>query len=1325
MNALSQVIEYKRPDMLEQMRQAFIRHAINNRGVLTSARRANSVAESLYTLFTQWMTGSADSEAIASLTTTFAQQGMALVTGMALLRVLTQQQDWLNTNNTNADYERLTEFQLLFSEYLSAARERTVYASQEAAQQALQRSLTLQLQQQEQLRQEQEQRSETLRQLLELNSTLAQLRSEQGLLDAAVSGLCLKLELTDVTIYQWDSGVAQWQIRTTTASEPQGISMSNQDVAAALQSLLPGLESWTGEFHLPITLDEGIPGYRTGSLLNMGSKVMGAIVARANRAAANADDLPLFLKTFAVNLTTLWRNLTLFLDARDRAQELEILHGRYVDSLWSASENNLQAQVSPQGIKITRTTTPIAAAAQQYPLLVGEQPIGSLQLPDGIELNPEQKEFLSALLRELGNALNNAQLLQVTRAYSTQLQVAAEVSRAASTFLQRDDLIHSVVSLIQTRFNFHYTALFLNHADQIQLQAESGQRDAGELLTRLEPVVTSGKAQLHQQSALVSLEHPAELILPLRTRDRRIGVLINQRINAPFSNQDTAVLQSLADQIATAIENATLFQQVQDNLNRTNNLYETGRRLTDATNTQTVFQTLVDFAAQSGLVDMCHTLAEDTINRDQITVHAFWRHDGQPFHGMPSSVQRNQFPLLERIRENQLFTIMDGQSDEQLDREVRALFRANNIRAAAFLPIQRNNQWFGTLALDRIEARPLTLEELQPFITLCNQAATILANQQLLRETGALYRISRTLNQAISQEDALILTVAEIAQYTSVPQCRVVLVEKKSGRGRVVAENMPSPLAEQFVFEPDDGRYQTLARQRQPLLLQEETAKLPANVVHDHLQQFGARYSLLVPLVSQLETIGWISLDTITSADAFTPANLNFVQTLADQLTTTLESIKLYDEAVQRNRELITLNQIGTTISGTLDLTRLGNIVYEQTSQLMDNTAFVLALYDTTSHIFNPLLSLYNGAFIAISSRMITPNSAIHRFLHTGLPFTANQDCPILHEIGLSTFVPPETSLKSTIWIPLFQENVPTGLIGLASHWTNAYGENEVQLLRSIATQTGLAIANAQLFQEIGSANEKLRQLDKLKTQFLANMSHELRTPLNSIIGFSRIMLKGIDGPITSAQDEDLTSINNSGQHLLNLINDILDQAKIEAGKMELYFQPVSLYEIASNVLATTRGLIKDRTIELRTNLEENLPLIDGDQVRLRQILMNFLSNAAKFTEEGHITLSIRRYGEDRVLISVADTGMGIDEKDFDKVFQAFEQVDSSPTRSAGGTGLGLPITRWLAKEHGGEIWFESKLGRGTTFMLTLPIKQTRPGYEPHLSSSQYESNRS
>ena len=886
MSGLQQAIETNRPETLAQLRQVFIRHAIDNRGLLTSARRASAVSEALYDLFGRWLKAEVGEAEIEQLASTFAQQGMALVSGMALLRELTQRHRWLNgREKAEETQERLTEFPLLFLEQLSYAREKVVFEAQEAAQHALQRSLTLQLQQQELLRREQEQRGEMLRQLLELNSDLAQLRNEQALLDAAVSGLCRKLELVDVTIYSWASEAQQWSLWTTTASHPLGVSPENQEVAAALQALLPGSSGWTGEYHQATILDDGASGYRTASLMPVGAKLMGVIMARASRAAANIDDLPLFIKTFATNLSTLWRNLTLFLEVRDRAREQEILHGRYVDSLWNSQDSALYATVTSQSVHIERTATPNAAAGQEYPLLLGEKPFGILQLPEDSELSPEQQEFLQALLREMGNALNNAQLLQATRAYSTQLQVAAEVSRAASTILQREDLMRTVVSLIQSRFGFSYTGLFMQDEDgQMILREDSGQTENPLPINLIEEAIFTGMAQRHQPTS-ISVEFPAELALPLRTRDRMVGALAIQHRNALFSQQDINVLQSLADQLATAIENATLFQRVQDNLSRSDHLYEAGRRLTEATNAQIIFQTLVDYGAQSDLVDMCHTLAEDLAERDNISVHALWKRDGQPFHGMPLSVPRHQYSLLESMTQSEFIMVTDGQVDERLNRDIQILFKLNRMRAAVFIPLQRNNQWYGTLVLERMEARPLTIEELQPFITLCDQATAILANQQLLRETGALYRISRTLNQAISQEDALALTVAEIAQYTGIQQCRVVLVDKKSGRGRVAAENMPTHLAEQDVFTHDDWRYRTLNRTHQPLLIRSEATHLDAAAVKNHLQQFGAKYSLLIPLVSQLETIGWISLDAAASAAAFTPSNLNFIQTLADQLT--------------------------------------------------------------------------------------------------------------------------------------------------------------------------------------------------------------------------------------------------------------------------------------------------------------------------------------------------------------------------------------------------------------------------------------------------------
>ncbi len=243
-----------------------------------------------------------------------------------------------------------------------------------------------------------------------------------------------------------------------------------------------------------------------------------------------------------------------------------------------------------------------------------------------------------------------------------------------------------------------------------------------------------------------------------------------------------------------------------------------------------------------------------------------------------------------------------------------------------------------------------------------------------------------------------------------------------------------------------------------------------------------------------------------------------------------------------------------------------------------------------------------------------------------------------------------------------------------------------------------------------------------MKSQFLANMSHELRTPLNSIIGFSRVILKGIDGEINDIQRQDLTSIYNSGQHLLGLINDVLDISKIEAGKMELQFDDVNIIELINSVMSTAVGLVKDKPIKLRHILPESLPIVSADNTRIRQVLLNFLSNAAKFTEEGSITVkaieTLSPDGEPEILVSVTDTGEGIAREDRDKLFQPFSQVDDSPTRKSGGTGLGLSICRSFMEMHQGRIgllW--SEVGQGSTFFFALPIHKNnaeRPGEISH-----------
>lgn len=310
---------------------------------------------------------------------------------------------------------------------------------------------------------------------------------------------------------------------------------------------------------------------------------------------------------------------------------------------------------------------------------------------------------------------------------------------------------------------------------------------------------------------------------------------------------------------------------------------------------------------------------------------------------------------------------------------------------------------------------------------------------------------------------------------------------------------------------------------------------------------------------------------------------------------------------------------------------------------------------------------------------------------------------------GIIAEAPPQRA--SIIQIPIDLHAEGKGVIEIIDdNVDRCWSEDEWQLVQEVAKQLSIAIESAQSYELAQKAYQEIRQADHMKSQFLANMSHELRTPLNSIIGFSRVILRGIDGDINDIQRQDLTSIYNSGQHLLGLINDILDFSKIEAGKMELQFDDVNLLDIINSVMSTAIGLVKDKPIKLGTILPESLPVVSADSTRIRQVLLNFLSNAAKFTDEGSITVkaveTLGPTGQPEILVTVTDTGAGIAPEDSDKLFIPFSQVDDSPTRKTGGTGLGLSICRHFIEMHKGRIgllW--SEVGKGSTFFFALPVK--------------------
>jgi PAS domain S-box-containing protein len=422
---------------------------------------------------------------------------------------------------------------------------------------------------------------------------------------------------------------------------------------------------------------------------------------------------------------------------------------------------------------------------------------------------------------------------------------------------------------------------------------------------------------------------------------------------------------------------------------------------------------------------------------------------------------------------------------------------------------------------------------------------------------------------------------------------------------------------------------------------------------------------------------------------------------------------KLAEEALKRRNEYLSAAaEIGRLVTSTLDL----NTIFSRTVNLVSERFgyYHAAIFVVEETGFNAVLREATGPAGAEMKRRehslaVNDKSIVGKVSLGGEPVVVNNT-------ALDPTHRPNPLLVDTraeAAIPLRVGSRIIGALDIQSTKVGAFTSDDLAVLQILADQVAIAIDNARSYELSQQAVMEMREVDRVKSQFLANMSHELRTPLNSIIGFSRVILKGIDGQITDLQQQDLTAIYNSGQHLLGLINDVLDLAKIEAGKMELAFDEVNMEDLISSVLSTASGLVKDKPIKLLRNIHGELPVVRADAIRVRQILLNLLSNAAKFTDEGEITVDASVQpgpaGRPEVLVSVTDTGPGIGPEDQAKLFQPFSQVDDSPTRKTGGSGLGLSISQQLIQMHGGRIGIHSTPGKGSTFYFTLPIFQEKP----------------
>ncbi len=295
-------------------------------------------------------------------------------------------------------------------------------------------------------------------------------------------------------------------------------------------------------------------------------------------------------------------------------------------------------------------------------------------------------------------------------------------------------------------------------------------------------------------------------------------------------------------------------------------------------------------------------------------------------------------------------------------------------------------------------------------------------------------------------------------------------------------------------------------------------------------------------------------------------------------------------------------------------------------------------------------------------------------------------------------------AIKAALIVPLKVENKLNGILLLGEKLSGEiYDDQELDMLLLLATQAAISLENARLYENLATSNARLLEASRLKSQFLANMSHELRTPLNSIIGFSKVLLNRLDGELTERQEAYVSSVHNSSRHLLELINSILDFSRIEAGRFEIRSERIDLLDVVEECMETSTPLVRDKRVKLEKDVPVELPPVHGDRMRIKQVLLNLISNAIKFTHAGRVLVQVRPEAE-MVHVSVADTGIGISPADLQRLFEPFQRLDNPLAQQADGTGLGLAISKKFVELHHGRIWAESRESQGSTFHFTLPL---------------------
>jgi PAS domain S-box-containing protein len=823
-----------------------------------------------------------------------------------------------------------------------------------------------------------------------------------------------------------------------------------------------------------------------------------------------------------------------------------------------------------------------------------------------------------------------------------QVQVSTEISQEISQAAALDDLFERVVTLTKERLGYYHTQLLRYDPTQDAVVLIAGYGETGSKMLamghRMEmghgligTAAASGQTMMRPTLADDPDWQPnpllpntkGEIAVPIKLGDQVLGVLDVQSDRADaITEDDRLLLEGLCGQIAVAIEQTRLRQEMEERLQELNRLYRAMR-------------------------------------------HEGW----QAFR------EKVDIPTSYVFDQGRLRPIQEASLAEEL-----------------FAPIPLalpGGEVIGKVAVADDPQRPLTQDDIAFLEQVSEQVALALESARLFEQTqSALYEskeAQKLIRSVIDSTDDWIFVKDREHRYQLVNQGYAnalhISIEDFIGKNDLelgFPEELVKGNAEKGIrgFWADDSLVmETGMPQRFP----EDPATVDGQIrIFDTIK---------IPLRDERNNVWGV---------------LAFARDLTER--------KRAEETVaKRATQLESVATVSTTASTVLDPEKLLQAVVDLTKQrfglyhahiyLVDEAQQTLLLATGAGEVGRKMVA--EGWSISLDH----DKSIVAQAARSHQSVVANDVIHDKDSMYLSNRLLPDT--RSEMAIPMVVGDKLIGVFDVQSDQQDHFTQEDANIYTTLAAQVAIALQNARLYQEQAATVTQLRELDRLKSSFLANMSHELRTPLNSILGFADVMLEELDGPLTENMNNDLQLIQKNGQHLLHLINDVLDMAKIEAGRMNLSPETFRFHEILEEVTSITSPLASEKSLSLFIESDSDQEVeIFADRTRIRQVMLNLVNNAMKFTEKGKISMRTARTKQG-ILVTVCDTGIGIPADKLEAIFQEFTQVDSSSTRKAGGTGLGLPISRKLVEMHGGRLWAESSgiPGEGSTFYVELPLE--------------------